>query len=146
MERRCSERPGDRGRAREVSPQELDYRAASVGFENRGVSETRRVVGVGSRSVIDFAYDTDWTGLRNWTGFLAGLASLPSLAAPFGLGFASPLPLHRPPVRFFLYRECYTPGRYIDACLHTRTPTYIYLSESIYPRDEEGFPLVSPAG
>lgn len=27
--------------------------------------------------VIDFAYDTDWTGLRNWTGFLAGLPSLP---------------------------------------------------------------------
>lgn len=26
-------------------------------------------------SVIDFAYDTDWTGLRNWTAFLAGLPS-----------------------------------------------------------------------
>lgn len=40
--------------------------------------------------MIDFAYDTDWTGLRNWTGFLAGLPSLP-FSANHPLEMALPL-------------------------------------------------------
>lgn len=100
---------------------------ASVGFENRGDSTAG---GRGWR-VIDFAYDTDWTGLRNWTGFLAGLASLPSLAVP------SRTALSLPPT--FLYRECL----YAWPVISTRTRPYIYVgvtytlnvSRSVYRRE-----------
>lgn len=102
-----------------------------------------------SRSVIDFAYDTDWTGLRNWTGFLAGLTSLPSLVAPFAP--ARCLPSTQSLLLLSISRVLYASGRYIEAYVHTRTRTYTYtyilnVSRSIHPRDEEGFPLVSLAG
>lgn len=66
---------------------------ASDGFENRRTSKLSEGTGGGMEtgntgaSVIDFAYDTDWTGLRNWTAFLAGLPSTLIL-------FLSPAVLH----------------------------------------------------
>ena len=124
---------------------------ASVGFENRGVSTA---AGRGCR-VIDFAYDTDWTGLRNWTGFLAWF-SLP-LSSSLSLSFSTLS--SKPPFSFFfffffyllfyitrvsvymlgrLYRRARRTYTYVDVTYILNVSSGVYLA-----RDEEGFPLVS---
>lgn len=41
--------------------------------------------------MIDFAYDTDWTGLRNWTSFLGWFG----LSALLGISLSKrPFPFH----------------------------------------------------
>ena len=131
----------------EVSPRELDYRVASVGFENRGVSTA---AGRGCR-VIDFAYDTDWTGLRNWTGFLAWFSlslflcplpwhlpfqNRPSSSSSFSIFFS----ISRVSVYMLgrLYRRARRAYTYVDVTYILNVSSGVYLA-----RDEEGFPLVS---
>lgn len=138
-------RPSYRGWVRNFAPGVGLPRGFGRIWKSWGSRDTARR----SRSVIDFAYDTDWTGLRNWTGFLAGLTSLPSLVAPFAP--ARCLPSTQSLLLLSISRVLYASGRYIEAYVHTRTRTYTYtyilnVSRSIHPRDEEGFPLVSLAG
>lgn len=141
---------------REVSPQELDYRVATDGFENCGPFRIPGEGGVTGWSVIDFAYDTDWTGLRNWTGFLPGLASL--LVARF---FPSVFLLSFPPSSLFLslcfsllsfsfYRASVIRSRTLNSytlyvSMHV-TRIYSHITVRISTRDGEGFPLISFAG
>lgn len=114
---------------------------ATNGFENCGVPTTpeERAV-VAGWNVIDFAYDTDWTGLRNWTGSLPGstffvfstLSRLFSSVPTFSFDFSSFFHAIHSDVRALV---C-TVTRYIRTCVHvTRTRGIRYTACAIFLRE-----------
>lgn len=127
---------------REVSPQELDYRVATGGFENCRALRAAGLCGVAGWSVIDFAYDTDWTGLRYWTGFLPGLAFLHLRCSRIFPPAYSPLFLPRPRRLFLLPCEYDTLGLRVPscksrACMHVASHILV-VSPRVFLREAKG--------
>lgn len=103
--------------------------------------------------MIDFAYDADWTGLRNWTDFLAGLVSplaiLPLELRPFTFPNLFLSPFISLSFSFHIASVILLDviRAHMDAYVHR---CVMYMDRNILPRissrDEEGFPLVSFVG